>query len=79
MPVAQPNDSAYNGTRGSLQGQTQASADRHGNITFTGLTLEALPGFYNISAVLPGKPPGLCFCVMTGQWVDGQQASNSKQ
>lgn len=61
MPVAQPNESAYNGTRGSLQGQTQASADRHGNITFTGLTLEALPGLYNISAVLPGNPQVCAF------------------
>lgn len=44
------------GQDGFLQGQTQAFADDCGTITFTGLTLVALPGLYNISVVLPDEP-----------------------
>lgn len=44
------------GQYGFLQGQTQAFADDCGTIRFTGLTLVALPGLYNISVVLPDEP-----------------------
>lgn len=44
------------GQDGILQGQTQAFADVCGTISFTDLTLVALPGLYNISVVLPGQP-----------------------